>query len=150
MPSPNLKLKHERNLRGWSQGDLAEQIRVPDYYISRWESGKYTPSPHYQQKLCEVFGKTPEELGFLASLPQPDKESGSIQAEPGEENTGNGSSPPLRVRPLPERSEKEAVCSCRRILVIFFCLLLLLGGGVVIKLIVIRRRGWQRSYCDIE
>ena len=150
MPSPNLKLKHERNLRGWSQGNLAEQIRVPDYYISRWESGKYAPSPHYQQKLCEVFGKTVEELGFLVSSSQPDKEAGPVQAESGEENTGNGSSPSSRVRPWPERSEKEAVCSCRRMLVIFFCLLLLLGGGVVIKLIVIRQQGWQRSCCDIE
>jgi transcriptional regulator with XRE-family HTH domain len=65
MPQPNLRLRHERQLRGWSQGRLAEHIDVPDYYISRWERGEVLPSPFYQQKLCELFGKSAEELGFL-------------------------------------------------------------------------------------
>src|SRR6266516_975200 len=55
MPTPNVLLRHERQLRGWSQAHLAEQIDVPDYYISRWERGEVLPSPYYQQKLCEVF-----------------------------------------------------------------------------------------------
>lgn len=70
MPQPNLRLKHERQLRGWSQGRLAEQIDVPDYYISRWERGEVLPSPYYQQKLCELLGKSAQELGFLQSGPQ--------------------------------------------------------------------------------
>src|SRR5438067_8650009 len=65
MPTPNERLRRERQLRGWSQGYLAEQIGVPDYYISRWERGEVLPSPYYQQKLCGVFGKTAEELGML-------------------------------------------------------------------------------------
>src|SRR5215469_15353459 len=99
MPSPNPNLKYERNLRGWSQAYLAEQIGVADYYISRWESGKYSPSPYYQQKLCEIFGKTAEELGFLTSMPpQSDEKSVSIQIteiEPSTENTSNESSAAL-------------------------------------------------------
>ncbi len=66
MPTPNEQLRRERQLRGWSQGYLAERISVPDYYISRWERGEVLPSPYYQQRLCEVFGKTAEELGMLA------------------------------------------------------------------------------------
>jgi transcriptional regulator with XRE-family HTH domain len=69
MPTPNVLLRHERQLRGWSQAHLAEQIDVPDYYISRWERGEVLPSPYYQQKLCEVFGKTAEELGMLQTTP---------------------------------------------------------------------------------
>lgn len=73
---PNGRLKHERRLRGWSQARLAEQIDVPDYYISRWERGEVQPSPYYQQKLCELFGKTAQELGLIAGLdevsPEPD------------------------------------------------------------------------------
>ena len=65
MPTPNVLLRYERQLRGWSQAYLAEQIDVPDYYISRWERGEVLPSPYYQQKLCQVFGKTAEELGML-------------------------------------------------------------------------------------
>jgi transcriptional regulator with XRE-family HTH domain len=69
MPTPNVLLRHERQLRGWSQAHLAEQIDVPDYYISRWERGEVLPSPYYQQKLCEVFGKTAMELGMLQTTP---------------------------------------------------------------------------------
>jgi transcriptional regulator with XRE-family HTH domain len=69
MPTPNVLLRHERQLRGWSQVHLAEQIDVPDYYISRWERGEVLPSPYYQQKLCQVFGKTAEELGMLQTAP---------------------------------------------------------------------------------
>ncbi len=65
MPVPNHYLRRERQLKGWSQVYLAKQIEVPDYYISRWERGEVTPSPYYQQKLCDLFGKTAEDLGFL-------------------------------------------------------------------------------------
>lgn len=66
MPTPNEKLKRERQLRGWSQGVVAEKMGgIPDYYISRWERGEVLPSPFYQQQLCALFGKTAEELGFL-------------------------------------------------------------------------------------
>jgi transcriptional regulator with XRE-family HTH domain len=65
MASPNIHLRHERQLRGWSQAYLAEQIHAPARYISRWERGEVSPSPYYQQKLCELFGSTAEQLGFL-------------------------------------------------------------------------------------
>jgi transcriptional regulator with XRE-family HTH domain len=71
MPTPNVRLRHERQLRGWSQAHLAAQIDVPDYYISRWERGEVLPSPYYQQKLCQVFAKTAEELGMVQTNPQP-------------------------------------------------------------------------------
>src|SRR5436305_12742482 len=112
MPSPNPYLKRERQLRGWSQSYLAEQIGVADYYISRWEHGKVVPSPYYQQKLCEVFGKTAEELGFL-QLEDPsfltpssllDKKLGSersfqiTEPEQNAENEGNKHSVPSPVK----------------------------------------------------
>src|SRR2546425_534175 len=72
MAAPNLQLRRERQLRGWSQAYLAEEIGAPgDYYISRWERGEVLPSPLYQQKLCELFGKTAEELGFLQVVDEP-------------------------------------------------------------------------------
>jgi transcriptional regulator with XRE-family HTH domain len=68
MASPNLQLRRERQLRGWSQAYVAEQLGAPDYYMSRWERGEVLPSPYYQQKLCELFGKSAEALGFLQPL----------------------------------------------------------------------------------
>jgi tetratricopeptide (TPR) repeat protein len=43
--------------------------------VSRWELGKYPPSPFYQEKLCLLFGKTAQELGFLDVSPGPEPEA---------------------------------------------------------------------------
>jgi len=63
---PNLRLKEERELRGWSQKYVADEIGADRYYLSRWEHGTASPSPYYRQKLCAVFGKNARELGLLA------------------------------------------------------------------------------------
>ena len=39
-------LKEERELRGWSQKYVAEQIGADHYYLSRWEHGTASPSPY--------------------------------------------------------------------------------------------------------
>jgi transcriptional regulator with XRE-family HTH domain len=62
---PNQRLREERELRGWSQKYVADQIGADHYYISRWEHGITVPSPYYRQKLCELFGKNAKELGLL-------------------------------------------------------------------------------------
>src|SRR5437588_11805754 len=63
--SAHLRLKEERELRGWSQQYVAEQIGADRYYLSRWEHAKVLPSPYYREKLCALFGKNAKELGFL-------------------------------------------------------------------------------------
>jgi transcriptional regulator with XRE-family HTH domain len=62
---PNQRLREERELQGWSQKYVADQIGADHYYISRWEHGITVPSPYYRQKLCELFGKNAKELGLL-------------------------------------------------------------------------------------
>jgi len=66
---PNQRLKAERELRGWSQKFVAEQIGADHYYLSRWERGTASPSPYYRQKLCVLFGKNAQELGLLEQAP---------------------------------------------------------------------------------
>jgi transcriptional regulator with XRE-family HTH domain len=61
---PNQLLRQARKERCWSQADLAEQIGGTNETISRWENGVNTPQPEQLKKLCEVFGKTPAELGY--------------------------------------------------------------------------------------
>jgi transcriptional regulator with XRE-family HTH domain len=63
--TPNTHLCHERELRGWSQEDLAEKVGTSQKVVSRWERGESTPLPYYRQKLCTLFGKNAVELGFL-------------------------------------------------------------------------------------
>lgn len=66
---PNQLLREERRKRGWSQKDVATQLGAERYYISRWERGMVSPSPHYRQQLCALFGKDARELGLLSADP---------------------------------------------------------------------------------
>ncbi|WP_220202038.1 XRE family transcriptional regulator [Reticulibacter mediterranei] len=62
----NQFLRRERELRGWSQCYVAEQIDAPtSSYIHRWEKGLVLPSPYYRERLCVLFQKNAAELGFL-------------------------------------------------------------------------------------
>lgn len=63
--NPNQQLKAERELRGWSQKYVADQIGADHYYLSRWEHGTSAPSPYYRRKLCLLFEKNAKELGLL-------------------------------------------------------------------------------------
>lgn len=62
---PNDSLKHEREIRGWSQARLAEEIGTTTTNIGRWERGISMPSPYFREKLCAIFGKEVQALGLL-------------------------------------------------------------------------------------
>src|SRR5260370_15817431 len=66
---PNERLRRARNLKGWSQADLAEQVGTSFEMVSRWERGVTVPSPHYRKRLCAVLGESAEELGLLRNRP---------------------------------------------------------------------------------
>jgi WD40 repeat protein/transcriptional regulator with XRE-family HTH domain len=59
------QLRYERELRGWSQADLAEKVRCDTKTVGRWESGDRIPRPYHRQSLCEIFEKNAEELGLV-------------------------------------------------------------------------------------
>lgn len=132
---PNQRLKSERELRGWSQAYLAEQIGAYNYYISRWERGEMMPSPYYQQKLCELFGKTAEELGFRIpeeiEATQPASTAGltaNVSSEP-----PSPEAPPLTAS-IPEPSSSTPIQPfwqrhVRLLLAAVFVLLPVLGGA---------------------
>ena len=67
-PFLNSRLRDARVERGWSQQQLADRVGTTPINISRWENGSNFPIPYFRQKLCEVFGKSPAELG-LVQLP---------------------------------------------------------------------------------
>lgn len=64
MPT-NTQLKRERELRGWSQAKVAEQVGTETITISRWERGVSHPYPYFREKLCALFGRNAQELGLL-------------------------------------------------------------------------------------
>jgi tetratricopeptide (TPR) repeat protein/transcriptional regulator with XRE-family HTH domain len=67
--TPNQRLKEARELHGWSQKYVAEQIGADHYYLSRWERGTAFPSPYYRSKLCTLFGLDAKALGLLPDAP---------------------------------------------------------------------------------
>ena len=65
--NPNLQLKGARLARNWTQSEACEAAGVADITSwQRWERGTHAPSHYYRRKLCALFKKTPEELGFFA------------------------------------------------------------------------------------
>ena len=83
--SPNQLLKAERELRGWSQKYVADQIGADNYYLSRWEHGTAAPSPYYRRKLCLLFGKNARELGLIREKAEerPETTEEQLEAAPG-------------------------------------------------------------------
>jgi hypothetical protein len=71
-------LKAARVVTGWSKPHLVERMRhvavlvgedLPQWttmrvQIAHWENGRHRPCAFYQRVFCEVYGRTPEQLGF--------------------------------------------------------------------------------------
>jgi transcriptional regulator with XRE-family HTH domain len=62
---PNQRLRYEREVRGWTQQYVAEQLEADMNIVSRWECGERKPGPYYRQKLSALFGKSAVELGLV-------------------------------------------------------------------------------------
>ncbi len=64
---PNEQLKAHRLKKNWTQVYVASMIGANDVEVSRWETGTAEPSLYFREKLCELFGVSPEALGFVPS-----------------------------------------------------------------------------------
>jgi transcriptional regulator with XRE-family HTH domain len=71
------RLKEERQLRGWSQRDLARETGVNTDTISGIETGQHEPRPSTLRKLAEGLGVEVRDLFLEPSLPKaPAREAG--------------------------------------------------------------------------
>jgi tetratricopeptide (TPR) repeat protein/transcriptional regulator with XRE-family HTH domain len=61
-PQPRVRLTDARNARGWSQAEVAEKLQTTHVNVSRWERGITRPNPYFRKKLCNLFGRTEQEL----------------------------------------------------------------------------------------
>ncbi|GAC1467498.1 MAG: hypothetical protein PVSMB2_35460 [Ktedonobacteraceae bacterium] len=67
----NSKLIQARQEKNWTQSEACEAAGVADIRSwQRWELEGMTPSSYYRRKLCSIFNKTAEELGFLTKIPK--------------------------------------------------------------------------------
>ena len=58
----NNRLRELRDARGWSQGELAEQLQVSRQTINALETGKYDPSLPLAFRIARLFGQSIESL----------------------------------------------------------------------------------------
>ena len=72
-PIPNQKLRYERERRGWSQQDVADQVGTTPLNVGRWERGVNVPGPYFRQKLSEVFEKSLQELDLVPAKTDAEK-----------------------------------------------------------------------------
>jgi transcriptional regulator with XRE-family HTH domain len=61
---PRQRLSAERIRRRWSQLEVADQLGTTPGNVSRWERGITSPGPYFRSKLCELFGRSAQELGL--------------------------------------------------------------------------------------
>jgi uncharacterized membrane protein len=120
----NYRLKVEREKRGWSQARVAEQIDTDAINVSRWERGYSTPTPYFREKLCRLYEKNAQELGFLDDEPEETLPSADPEPEP-----APTASPENHSSPDPERPDRNA----RRLACLGY-LFLWLGGLYVFLL----------------
>ena len=78
-------IKNERQLRGWTQSELARRVPVGQQTISHWEKGSTLPDENYIERLLEVFelGREQFEVWFnMSSCDNNTKESLPVRARP--------------------------------------------------------------------
>lgn len=61
---PNVQLKRERELHGWTQQNVAERLGVPLVAVRDWEDGFMAPNSDCRERLCVLYQKDAEALGL--------------------------------------------------------------------------------------
>lgn len=75
------RLRQERIRRNWRQREVADKLDTTVVTVTRWEKGSHLPSTYFRVKLCVLYEKSPEELGFVEnSTSAPSVEKSAVEA----------------------------------------------------------------------
>ena len=58
----NNRLRELRDVKGWSQGELAERLDVSRQTVNALETGKYDPSLPLAFRIARLFGLRSEDV----------------------------------------------------------------------------------------
>ena len=58
----NNRLRELRDVKGWSQGELAERLDVSRQTVNALETGKYDPSLPLAFRIARLFGLRTEDV----------------------------------------------------------------------------------------
>jgi tetratricopeptide (TPR) repeat protein/transcriptional regulator with XRE-family HTH domain len=64
--APNDRLRAARKSKHLSREELGEALSISAFTVGRWERGEAAPDVYMTARLCELFKKRPEDLGFPA------------------------------------------------------------------------------------
>lgn len=90
---PNHYLRAAREEKLWTQEEAAEYVGVDPQTYWRWENGEQKPRKYALRKLCEVFGKRVDDLGFVG-MPE-GADSGHSSEQTTKELDSSSDEPPL-------------------------------------------------------
>ncbi|MGE5508940.1 MAG: helix-turn-helix domain-containing protein [Chitinophagales bacterium] len=65
------RVEQERQLRGWSQAEVARRTGIHPVTICQLEAGKIHPYPGWKERLSKVLGIPEDELFQLVGNAQP-------------------------------------------------------------------------------
>jgi tetratricopeptide (TPR) repeat protein/transcriptional regulator with XRE-family HTH domain len=98
---PNQHLREARLHLGWTQQELADRLSTTALTIGRWERQEMFPSSYFRHKLCMLFGKSAEELGFVS--PEKDKSQETVHNVDHQDTNSTVPSSSLRLWTLPQQ-----------------------------------------------
>lgn len=96
LPPPN-RLARERQRRGWSQQEVADQVGTTPLNVSRWERGLTKPSPYFRHQLVALFNLSAQALGILPDIATSSPDYGNA-----DNRAADGASKPLYDHALPQ------------------------------------------------
>lgn len=110
---PNMLLREQRLLRGWSLQRVVEELcalssadnRLPGVnapMVSNWETGTKKPSPFYRERLCKLYNMAADQLGFMDAAISP-RPGLPIRVAPGT----TASSEPSYRQPIEPRQSSD-------------------------------------------
>ncbi|HEY7419167.1 MAG TPA: FxSxx-COOH system tetratricopeptide repeat protein [Ktedonobacteraceae bacterium] len=74
------RIRQERTSHNWRQQDLADQLGTTVVTIQRWERGTQQPSAYFRTKLCTLFSKSAEEMGFVDPVQKASADMKEVEA----------------------------------------------------------------------
>ncbi len=93
------RLKYERELRGWSQAKLAQELGTTSISVSKWERGHALPSSHFREQLYTLFATDAQKMELLPDTNHEHEEPALLAQEI------------QKIQPLPRSSNRHRLLS---------------------------------------
>lgn len=128
-------IKRWREMRGWSQKRLADELDIGEATIKRWEGDNGLPTPTLRAKLIELTSLDAEQLGLFASRKE-DTQRESVSEDVHIQPEGQVVEKDVAILPSPSAKRRSHLPYClssrwKRIVLLCLVLVIILGSPLV-------------------